>query len=48
MSDIELRDGDSLRSKIKQVASGRFGVTACNTSSRPIKFRSRWRRRKAR
>ncbi|MBV8250684.1 MAG: glutamate synthase subunit alpha, partial [Comamonas sp.] len=27
-SDIELLDGDSLRSKIKQVASGRFGVTA--------------------
>ncbi|QNN58032.1 glutamate synthase subunit alpha [Diaphorobacter ruginosibacter] len=27
-SDIELIDGDSLRSKIKQVASGRFGVTA--------------------
>lgn len=27
-SDIELRDGDSLRSRIKQVASGRFGVTA--------------------
>jgi glutamate synthase (NADPH/NADH) large chain len=27
-SDIELQDGDSLRSKIKQVASGRFGVTA--------------------
>ena len=26
--DIELKDGDSLRSKIKQVASGRFGVTA--------------------
>jgi glutamate synthase domain-containing protein 2/glutamate synthase domain-containing protein 1/glutamate synthase domain-containing protein 3 len=26
--DIELREGDSLRSKIKQVASGRFGVTA--------------------
>jgi glutamate synthase (NADPH/NADH) large chain len=25
--DIELLDGDSLRSKIKQVASGRFGVT---------------------
>jgi glutamate synthase (NADPH) large chain len=25
--DIELREGDSLRSKIKQVASGRFGVT---------------------
>ncbi|ARU03886.1 glutamate synthase subunit alpha [Comamonas serinivorans] len=27
-SDYELRDGDSLRSRIKQVASGRFGVTA--------------------
>jgi glutamate synthase (NADPH/NADH) large chain len=27
-SDYELKDGDSLRSKIKQVASGRFGVTA--------------------
>jgi glutamate synthase (NADPH/NADH) large chain len=26
--DIPLRDGDSLKSKIKQVASGRFGVTA--------------------
>jgi glutamate synthase domain-containing protein 2/glutamate synthase domain-containing protein 1/glutamate synthase domain-containing protein 3 len=26
-SDIPLREGDSLRSKIKQVASGRFGVT---------------------
>ncbi len=26
--DIELREGDSLRSAIKQVASGRFGVTA--------------------
>ena len=26
-ADYELRDGDSLRSKIKQVASGRFGVT---------------------
>ena len=26
--DIELREGDSLKSKIKQVASGRFGVTA--------------------
>ncbi|MBL8534122.1 MAG: glutamate synthase subunit alpha [Betaproteobacteria bacterium] len=26
--DIELKEGDSLRSKIKQVASGRFGVTA--------------------
>ena len=28
VSDIELQEGDSLRSKIKQVASGRFGVTA--------------------
>ncbi|QIL70056.1 glutamate synthase subunit alpha [Diaphorobacter sp. HDW4B] len=28
MANIELCDGDSLRSKIKQVASGRFGVTA--------------------
>jgi len=27
-ADIELQDGDSLRSRIKQVASGRFGVTA--------------------
>ena len=26
--DVELREGDSLKSKIKQVASGRFGVTA--------------------
>ncbi len=26
--DYELQDGDSMRSKIKQVASGRFGVTA--------------------
>ncbi len=26
--DIPMKDGDSLRSKIKQVASGRFGVTA--------------------
>ena len=26
--DIVLKDGDSLRSAIKQVASGRFGVTA--------------------
>ncbi|UJB65213.1 glutamate synthase subunit alpha [Acidovorax sp. YS12] len=32
-SDIALRDGDSLRSKIKQVASGRFGVTAEYLSS---------------
>jgi glutamate synthase domain-containing protein 2/glutamate synthase domain-containing protein 1/glutamate synthase domain-containing protein 3 len=28
VSDIPLKSGDSLRSKIKQVASGRFGVTA--------------------
>jgi glutamate synthase (NADPH/NADH) large chain len=27
-ADIVLREGDSLKSKIKQVASGRFGVTA--------------------
>jgi glutamate synthase (NADPH) large chain len=27
VSDFELNEGDSLRSKIKQVASGRFGVT---------------------
>jgi glutamate synthase domain-containing protein 2/glutamate synthase domain-containing protein 1/glutamate synthase domain-containing protein 3 len=27
-ADYALKDGDSLRSKIKQVASGRFGVTA--------------------
>jgi glutamate synthase (NADPH/NADH) large chain len=27
-ADIPLREGDSLRSRIKQVASGRFGVTA--------------------
>jgi glutamate synthase (NADPH) large chain len=26
--DVALKDGDSLRSRIKQVASGRFGVTA--------------------
>jgi glutamate synthase (NADPH/NADH) large chain len=26
--DLPLQDGDSLRSRIKQVASGRFGVTA--------------------
>ena len=28
VADIPLKDGDSLRSRIKQVASGRFGVTA--------------------
>jgi len=27
-TDLDLREGDSLKSKIKQVASGRFGVTA--------------------
>jgi len=27
-SDFKLKAGDSMRSKIKQVASGRFGVTA--------------------
>ena len=32
-SDIALKDGDSLRSRIKQVASGRFGVTAEYLSS---------------
>src|SRR5690606_21168586 len=26
--DLPLKEGDSLKSKIKQVASGRFGVTA--------------------
>ncbi len=31
--DLQLLDGDSLRSKIKQVASGRFGVTAEYLSS---------------
>ena len=32
-ADVELKRGDSLRSKIKQVASGRFGVTAEYLSS---------------
>jgi glutamate synthase (NADPH) large chain len=32
-SDVKLMPGDSLRSKIKQVASGRFGVTAEYLSS---------------
>lgn len=32
-ANIPLKDGDSLRSKIKQVASGRFGVTAEYLSS---------------
>ena len=31
--DIPLQDGDSLRSRIKQVASGRFGVTAVYLNS---------------
>jgi glutamate synthase (NADPH) large chain len=31
--DIPLQEGDSLRSKIKQVASGRFGVTAAYLNS---------------
>jgi glutamate synthase (NADPH) large chain len=31
--DIPLQDGDSLRSRIKQIASGRFGVTAEYLSS---------------
>jgi glutamate synthase (NADPH/NADH) large chain len=31
--DLELQAGDSLRSRIKQVASGRFGVTAAYLSS---------------
>ncbi len=31
--DIPLQDGDSLRSRIKQVASGRFGVTAAYLTS---------------
>ena len=32
-ADVPLQDGDSLRSRIKQVASGRFGVTAEYLSS---------------
>ena len=32
-ADLTLREGDSLRSRIKQVASGRFGVTAEYLSS---------------
>jgi len=32
-SDIVLKEGDSLKSKIKQVASGRFGVTAESLAS---------------
>jgi glutamate synthase (NADPH/NADH) large chain len=33
LADIPLQDGDSLRSRIKQVASGRFGVTAAYLNS---------------
>jgi glutamate synthase (NADPH/NADH) large chain len=33
VADVALREGDSLRSRIKQVASGRFGVTAAYLSS---------------
>src|ERR1700692_174614 len=33
VTDIPLKEGDSLRSRIKQVASGRFGVTAEYLSS---------------
>ena len=39
--DINLKEGDSLRSKIKQVASGRFGVTAeylCSADQIQIKM----------
>ena len=38
-ADYEMQAGDSLRSKIKQVASGRFGVTT-STWSRPTRSRS--------
>ncbi len=41
--DYALNAGDSLRSKIKQVASGRFGVTTEYLVS-AIRSRSRWRR----
>ncbi len=41
--DLPLKAGDSLRSKIKQVASGRFGVTAEYLTS-ATRSRSRWRR----
>ena len=33
VADVELQEGDSLRSRIKQVASGRFGVTAAYLNS---------------
>ena len=36
-------NGDSRRSAIKQVASGRFGVTSHYLST-PTRFRSRWRK----
>jgi hypothetical protein len=43
VADFPLKAGDSLRSKIKQVASGRFGVTTEYLVS-PISCRSRWHR----
>ena len=33
VADVPLEEGDSLRSRIKQVASGRFGVTEAYLSS---------------
>ncbi len=41
--DYALSEGDSLRSKIKQVASGRFGVTAEYLVSAD-RYKSKWRR----
>lgn len=41
LADIPLQEGDSLRSRIKQVASGRFGVTAeylCSADQIQIKM----------
>ena len=43
-ADYAMKEGDSLRSKIKQVASGRFGVTAEYLVSTPTRSRSRWPR----
>ena len=40
-------NGDLRRSAVKQVASGRFGVTT-TTWSTPMNFRSRWRRARSR
>ncbi|MBQ9273422.1 MAG: glutamate synthase large subunit [Succinivibrio sp.] len=36
VADIKLRKGDSLKSRVKQVASGRFGVTASYLSSADV------------